>query len=199
MPPSVTRVSGGETSAAITPLDLGIRLAAFAHDSMMGRQAGTYWGEKAGDYVADQFKRLGVQPAGENGGYFQVVPGITPRDATMRPARRETSSASFPVLTPRCAASTSSITAHNDHIGFTHRVVDHDSLRAFNAHHATARRRQSAAPAVAGGDHRDSRDPRQSAKDSRASTRFDQQWRRRRRQRNDRADRDRGGVHEGEV
>jgi Zn-dependent M28 family amino/carboxypeptidase len=26
-----------------------------------------------------------------------------------------------------------SITAHNDHIGFTHRVVDHDSLRAFNA------------------------------------------------------------------
>ena len=84
MPPSVTRVSGGETSAAITPLDLGVRLAAFAHDSMMGRQAGTYWGEKAGDYVADQFKRLGVQPAGENGGYFQVVPGIKPRDATMR-------------------------------------------------------------------------------------------------------------------
>jgi hypothetical protein len=52
VPPSATAISGGETSAAITPLDLGIRLSAFAHDSMMGRQAGTIWGEKAGDYVA---------------------------------------------------------------------------------------------------------------------------------------------------
>src|ERR1044071_8109190 len=80
VPPTAARVSGGETSAEITPLDLGIRLAAFAHDSMLGRQAGTYWGEKASEYAADQFKRLGVQPAGENGGYFQVVPGIMPRD-----------------------------------------------------------------------------------------------------------------------
>src|SRR5829696_6094383 len=84
VPPSATAISGGETAAAITPLDLGLRLSAFAHDSMMGRQAGTIWGEKAGDYVAEQFKRLGVQPAGENGGYFQIVPGITPRDTTLR-------------------------------------------------------------------------------------------------------------------
>jgi len=133
MPPSVTRVSGGETSAAITPLDLGIRLSAFAHDSMMGRQAGTIWGEKASDYVAEQFKRLGVQPAGENGGYFQVVPGITPRDATMRPGAARNVVGIIPGTDPALRGEFVSITAHNDHIGFTHRVVDHDSLRAFNA------------------------------------------------------------------
>ena len=132
-PPSVTRVSGGETSAAITPLDLGVRLAAFAHDSMMGRQAGTYWGEKAGDYVADQFKRLGVQPAGENGGYFQIVPGIKPRDATMRAGLARNVIGIIPGTDPALRGEYVAITAHNDHIGFSHRVVDHDSLRAFNA------------------------------------------------------------------
>jgi len=133
MPPSVARVSGGETSAAITPLDLGVRLAAFAHDSMMGRQAGTYWGEKAGDYVADQFKRLGVQPAGENGGYFQIVPGIKPRDATMRAGLARNVIGIIPGTDPALRGEYVAITAHNDHIGFSHRVVDHDSLRAFNA------------------------------------------------------------------
>jgi len=133
VPPSVTRVSGGETSASITPLDLGLRLSAFAHDSMMGRQAGTVWGEKAGDYVAEQFKRLGVQPAGENGGYFQVVPGITPRDTTMRRGAARNVVGIIPGTDPALRGEYVSITAHNDHIGFTHRVVDHDSLRAFNA------------------------------------------------------------------
>jgi hypothetical protein len=129
----VTRVSGGETSAAITPLDLGLRLSAFAHDSMMGRQAGTIWGEKAGDYVAEQFKRLGVQPAGENGGYFQVVPGIKPRDATTPPGAARNVVGIIPGTDPALRGEYVSITAHNDHIGFTHRVVDHDSLRAFNS------------------------------------------------------------------
>ena len=129
----VTRGVGDETSAAITPHDLEVRLTAFAHDSMMGRQAGSYWGEKAGDYVAAQFKRLGVQPAGENGGYFQVVPGITPRDTTLRRGLARNVVGVIPGSDPALRGEYVAITAHNDHIGFTHRVVDHDSLRAFNA------------------------------------------------------------------
>lgn len=124
---------GNETSAAIAPRDLEIRLTAFANDSMMGRQAGTYWGEKAADYVAAQFQRLGVQPAGENGGYFQVVPGITPRDTTMRRGLARNVIGVIPGSDPAVRGEYIAITAHNDHIGFTHRVVDHDSLRAFNA------------------------------------------------------------------
>jgi hypothetical protein len=127
-------VASGETSAEITPLDLGVRLAAFAHDSMMGRQAGTYWGEKASEYVADQFKRLGVQPAGDSGGYFQVVPGITPRDTMLRRGLARNVVGIIPGTDPALRGEYVSITAHNDHIGFSRRlIVDHDSLRAFNA------------------------------------------------------------------
>ncbi len=77
------------TVAAITPHDLELRLAAFAADSMMGREAGTIWNAKATDYVAAQFRQLGLRPAGDSGSFFQVVPGIRVLDTTARfaPAR----------------------------------------------------------------------------------------------------------------
>src|SRR4051812_38918601 len=65
------------TSAAITPADLERRLTAFAHDSMMGRETGSEGDFKAAEYVASEFKRLGLQPAGDNGTYFQTVPFLT--------------------------------------------------------------------------------------------------------------------------
>ena len=40
------------TSPAITPADLSVRLYAFAHDSMMGREAATEGGLKAARYLA---------------------------------------------------------------------------------------------------------------------------------------------------
>jgi hypothetical protein len=62
---------GPPTTGAITPLDLMTRLYKFADDSMMGRLAGTKWNDKGTDYIASEVKRLGLKPAGENGGYFQ--------------------------------------------------------------------------------------------------------------------------------
>jgi hypothetical protein len=62
------------TEAAITANDLRTRLYQYAHDSMMGREAGTLGNVKATDHIAAEFKRLGLQPAGENGSYFQEVP-----------------------------------------------------------------------------------------------------------------------------
>jgi hypothetical protein len=62
------------TEAAITANDLRTRLYQYADDSMMGREAGTYGNVKATDYIAAEFKRLGLLPAGENGTYFQEVP-----------------------------------------------------------------------------------------------------------------------------
>src|SRR5512132_1181829 len=70
-------------STAITARDLETRLTAFAHDSMMGREAGTVWNTKATDYVASEFRKLGLQPAGENGTFFQVVPNVRVRDSTL--------------------------------------------------------------------------------------------------------------------
>ena len=62
------------TVAAITPADLMSRLYPFADDSMMGREAGTRGNVLATDYVAREFARLGLRPAGENGTWFQTVP-----------------------------------------------------------------------------------------------------------------------------
>ena len=58
------------TTAAIAPSDLMSRLYPFADDSMMGREAGTRGNVLATDYVAREFARLGLRPAGENGTWF---------------------------------------------------------------------------------------------------------------------------------
>ena len=49
-------------------------LAVLAADNMEGREAGTAAYERAAGYVAGRFVALGLQPAGDNGTYFQNVP-----------------------------------------------------------------------------------------------------------------------------
>jgi hypothetical protein len=62
------------TSAAITPGDLRARLSIYADDSMQGRKAGTPGNVKATEYIAAEARRIGLQPAGDGGGWFQTVP-----------------------------------------------------------------------------------------------------------------------------
>ena len=62
------------TAPAITPADLRTRLYAFAHDSMQGRRSGTPGGVKTTDWLAAEARRIGLEPAGENGTWFQTVP-----------------------------------------------------------------------------------------------------------------------------
>ena len=62
------------TTAAITENDLMSRLYVFADDSMMGREAGTPGAMKGTAYIAAELKRIGLTPAGENGGYFLIPP-----------------------------------------------------------------------------------------------------------------------------
>jgi hypothetical protein len=64
----------GRTSAAITAEDLRQRLFLIADDSMMGRESGSAGNYKTAEYVAGEFKRLGLEPAGDNGTFFQTVP-----------------------------------------------------------------------------------------------------------------------------
>ncbi|HEX6058182.1 MAG TPA: M28 family peptidase [Gemmatimonadaceae bacterium] len=71
--------SAGATEPSITAEDMRRRIFAFAHDSMLGREAGTLGNVKATDYVAAEFRRLGLEPAGENGTYFQTVPMVERR------------------------------------------------------------------------------------------------------------------------
>lgn len=59
---------------AITAADLRQRLYLIADDSLMGRETGSLGAFKASAYVASEFKRLGLEPAGDSGTYFQNVP-----------------------------------------------------------------------------------------------------------------------------
>jgi hypothetical protein len=50
------------------------RLYTYADDSMMGREVGKKGNFMATTYIADQAGKIGLEPGGENGGYFQVLP-----------------------------------------------------------------------------------------------------------------------------
>lgn len=66
--------TAAQTRPAITPADLRQRLYLIADDSMMGRETGSAGAYKASAYVAAEFRRLGLMPAGDSGSYFQQVP-----------------------------------------------------------------------------------------------------------------------------
>ena len=87
--------TGGPTVADITACDLMTRLYIYAADSMRGREAGTPDAIRATAYIEAEVRRLGLKPAGDNGGYFQNLPvtarvlgpasSITSGSATFKP------------------------------------------------------------------------------------------------------------------
>jgi len=72
-------------AAAISADTLRVRLFALADDSMGGRQTGEVGNVKAADWVAAAFRAYGLEPAGDNGTWFQVLPFVrTAPDPTSR-------------------------------------------------------------------------------------------------------------------
>jgi hypothetical protein len=67
------------TEGAITAADLMTRLYIVADDSMLGREAGTLGNVRATNYIAAEMQRIGLQPAGDNGTFFQAVPIVIAR------------------------------------------------------------------------------------------------------------------------
>ena len=80
------KYSGPATSAAITAGDLMTRLYVFADDSLMGREAGTEGHMKGTAYIERELRRMGLEPAGDNGTFFQNVPFIARRFSPVRDA-----------------------------------------------------------------------------------------------------------------
>src|SRR5690348_3884471 len=64
------------SASPISAADLRARLYAYADDSMRGRQAGTIDNIRSTAWIAEQVRRIGLQPAGDNGTFFQDVPLI---------------------------------------------------------------------------------------------------------------------------
>ncbi len=58
-------------AGTITVADIKQRIGIIADDSMMGRDTPSPGLEKTAQYVADQFKKFGLKPGGENGTWFQ--------------------------------------------------------------------------------------------------------------------------------
>ncbi|GHA55322.1 M28 family peptidase [Pontibacter akesuensis] len=62
-----------KSMSKVKPADIKAHIAYLADDKLLGRQPGTPGYQMAVDYVTDQFKELGVTPAGENNTYLQTV------------------------------------------------------------------------------------------------------------------------------
>lgn len=72
----------GGGPGAITGDDLARHIEALASDEFEGRAPTTPGGEKARNYIADEYQRLGLEPV--NGSYFQNVPMV---ESTLDPAQ----------------------------------------------------------------------------------------------------------------
>lgn len=85
-PPEITAEPAPATQA---PVDLGLaaieagriktHLEFLAADARKGRMTGTPEYDEAADYVAQQFAAIGLEPGGEDGGWFQPVPMLANR------------------------------------------------------------------------------------------------------------------------
>ena len=62
------------TVSAVTAGDLATRLFIIADDSMRGRESGDIGNVMVTNYIASEFQRLGLQPAGDSGSWFQTIP-----------------------------------------------------------------------------------------------------------------------------
>ena len=67
---------GTRVARAVDSMVFKAHLQFLADDALEGRAPGTRGGLLAGKYIAAQFERLGLQPAGDSGSYFQRVPII---------------------------------------------------------------------------------------------------------------------------
>jgi len=68
---------GTRVAHAVDPKVLRAHLEFLADDALEGRKPGTRGGVTAARYIATQFERLGLEPAGDSGTYFQNVSIIT--------------------------------------------------------------------------------------------------------------------------
>lgn len=59
---------------AIDPARLEATTRTLSSDEMAGRAPGTPGGARAEEYVAEQFRAMGLEPAGDGGTFFQTVP-----------------------------------------------------------------------------------------------------------------------------
>jgi hypothetical protein len=74
-PPPISPAEAiARAAASITPEDMHRRVAYLASDEMAGRDTPSPGLEKAAEYIAGEFRKLGLQPAGDSGSFIQRWP-----------------------------------------------------------------------------------------------------------------------------
>lgn len=100
----------------VDPARLNAAVAVLASDDFEGRAPTTPGEEKSVTWIADQFRALGLEPAGDDGTYFQTVP--INRFVQDGPA----------VITAKAAGETIALQRGTDIIANSHRPQDHITI-----------------------------------------------------------------------
>jgi len=69
-------LAGRPNAPKFDPEKIRAHVQYLASDELEGRGTGQRGGDLAADYIAGQFASYGLQPGGENGSYFQLVPMV---------------------------------------------------------------------------------------------------------------------------
>lgn len=92
--------------ASIKAADAGRHVGVLADDAFEGREGGSRGGRAAAAYIVEQLERIGLEPAGDAGGYYQSFGGMRNILAIIR--------GSDPTLTGELVV----VGAHYDHVGY---------------------------------------------------------------------------------
>lgn len=88
-----------------------------ADDALQGRLAGSPSERCAGDYIAAEFRRLGLEPAGDSGTYFQSLPLVSAVNPHATGGTGRNVVAILRGADPARAAEAVIVGAHYDHLG----------------------------------------------------------------------------------
>ena len=118
-------------AASITPSDYLRKISVIAHDSMGGRDTPSPGLEMTAAWIAGEFRRLGLTPGGDEGGFLQryVLPLVEPEGAA--PSEPGTAPNVVGILEgsdPQLNGEFIVFSAHMDHIGIGPPDADGDSI-----------------------------------------------------------------------
>jgi hypothetical protein len=117
--PAAERGVAARAAETITAEDMARRIGALAADSMRGRDTPSPELEKAARYLTEEFRRLGMQPAGDEGTFIQRFPVGRARPGAQASAGQGAPNvvALLPGADPLLRDTYVVLTAHFDHVG----------------------------------------------------------------------------------
>jgi hypothetical protein len=106
MPPAAAAELMSAAHASIRAAEAGQHVMTLADDAFEGREGGTRGGRAAGTYIVEQLQKLGLEPAGDDGSFYQSFGGMRNILGLLRGSD------------PDAARELVVVGAHYDHVGY---------------------------------------------------------------------------------